>query len=249
MINNALIVGAGLGLRASLDRVFAANGLRVALAARDATKLGQLCDEVNASAFTCDVTHEESVNALFAALDEREEVPDLVVFNAGYYAGGPIEELAPDPVRLSLGTNAFGAFLVAQAAAVRMQGSGGVIQFTGATAGVMGFANSSPFAMGKFALRGLCQSLARELARQNIHIVHFVLDRVIYDPARGAPYDNVERSLRQTELRRPIWPLRGSTGALGAGKSNCVRAPRFSKVSPCRQSNESHFSSGLPLYQ
>jgi NAD(P)-dependent dehydrogenase (short-subunit alcohol dehydrogenase family) len=200
MIKNALIVGAGHGLSASLARAFAANGVRVALAAREATKLGPLCDEVNASAFTCDVTHEESVNALFAALDEREQVPDLVVFNAGYYARGPIEELSPDPVRLSLGTNAFGAFLVAQAAAVRMRGSGGVIQFTGATAGVKGFANSSPFAMGKFALRGLCQSLARELGPQNIHIVHFVLDGVIYDPARGAPYDNVERSLHPDRI-------------------------------------------------
>lgn len=196
MIKNALIVGAGHGLSASLARVFAANGMKVALAARDAKKLGPLCDEVNASAFNCDVTQEQSVNALFAALDERGEAPDLVVFNAGYYARGPVEELSPDPVRSSLETNALGAFLVAQAAAVRMQGSGGgVIQFTGATAGVKGFANSSPFAMGKFALRGLCQSLARELAPQNIHIVHFVLDGVIYDPARGAPYDNAEKSL------------------------------------------------------
>lgn len=201
MIRNALIAGAGSGLSASLARLFAREGISVTLAARNTNKLRELCDEVDGRAFTCDVTNEKSVTDLFSTLDELGQTPQLVVYNAGHYANGAIEDLHPDTIRKSLEINALGAFLVAQAASVRMKKEGGgAMLFTGATAGVKGFAKSSAFAMGKFALRGLCQSLARELAPQNIHVTHFVLDGMIHNPARGKPYDNINKTLHPDKI-------------------------------------------------
>ncbi len=200
-MRHALIVGAGGGLSASLARLLAQEGMTVSLAAREVGKLQALCNETGAVAFACDAAGEDSVTALFDELDAQARTPDFVIYNAGYYTRGAIEALPSDEVRNSLGINAFGAFLVARAAARRMQAAGGgVVAFTGATAGIKGFANSSPFAMGKFALRGLCQSLARELAPHNIHVLHFVLDGMIYNPARGTPFDNPDSTLHPDRL-------------------------------------------------
>jgi len=190
----AFIVGAGKGLSAALARLLAREGFRVALGARNTAKLAPLVGETGALALACDATRAESVETAFAALDRKWGVPDLVVYNAGYRARGPIAELDPADVERTLAACAFGGFLVAQAAARRMLPRGrGAIFFTGASASVKGYAESSPFAMGKFALRGLAQSLARELAPKNIHVAHFVIDGGIRagadDPraaARGA---------------------------------------------------------------
>jgi NAD(P)-dependent dehydrogenase (short-subunit alcohol dehydrogenase family) len=180
----ALIVGAGSGLSASLARALAAEGVRVALAARDPGKLDALARETGALALACDAVDGARVEAAFAAVEKKWSVPDLVVYNAGYRTRGPIVELDPGEVRRTLEVSAFGGFLVAQAAARRMlpRGSGAVF-FTGASASVKGYSESAPFAMGKFALRGLAQSLARELAPKGIHVAHFVIDGGI---ARGA---------------------------------------------------------------
>ena len=201
MMQHALIVGAGNGLSGSLARRLSQEGVSVSLAARNTAKLAPLCEETGASAFSCDASEEPSVASLFKMLEGQDRVPDFVVYNAGYYARGAIEGLSPEDVRASLDTNALGAFLVAREAARRMVPAGrGVIAFTGATAGMKGFANSSPFAMGKFALRGLCQSLARELAPKGIHIIHFILDGVIFNPERGHPYDDPDASLHPDKL-------------------------------------------------
>ena len=201
MTANALIVGAGSGLSASLARLLTREGMTVTLAARDTGKLQALCDETGAAAISCDAAEVGSVATLFDRLDAEGRTPEFVIYNAGYYARGAIDTLSAEDVRTSLDINALGACLVAQAAARRMLAAGsGVIAFTGATAGIKGFANSSPFAMGKFALRGLCQSLARELAPQNIHVLHFVLDGMIHNPARGAPFDDPDTTLHPDRL-------------------------------------------------
>ncbi|MEL0188897.1 MAG: SDR family NAD(P)-dependent oxidoreductase, partial [Alphaproteobacteria bacterium] len=177
MSQSVLIVGAGSGLSASLARQCHAAGMQVALAARDGEKARAVAQETGASLHRCDASSIEDVAALFAALDAGTGTPDLVVYNPSARLRGPITELDPEATRAAIETTCFGAFLVAQQAARQMlaRGSGSIL-FTGASAGVKGFANSSVFAMGKFGLRGLAQSLARELHPQNIHIGHFVID-------------------------------------------------------------------------
>jgi NAD(P)-dependent dehydrogenase (short-subunit alcohol dehydrogenase family) len=188
----ALIVGAGRGLSASLARLLSAEGFRVALAARDTAKLASLAAETSALAVACDAADPAQVKGLFAAVDAQLGVPDLVVYNAGFRVRGPLADLNAEEVRRTLEVSAFGGFLVGQAAAKRMlkKASGsaapdsarpcaGAIFFTGASASVKGYPESAPFAMGKFALRGLAQSMARELAPKNIHVAHFVIDGAI----------------------------------------------------------------------
>ncbi len=183
---SALIVGAGSGLSASLARLLSQQGMRVALAARDVAKLGALAQETAALAVRCDATDAAQVDAAFAAVEKKWGVPDLVVYNASYRVRGPITEVEAKEVERTLAISAFAGFLVGQAAARRMLARGsGAIFFTGASASVKGYANSAPFAMGKFALRGLAQSMARELAPKGIHVAHFVIDGGI----RQAPED------------------------------------------------------------
>ncbi len=180
MAESMLIVGAGRGLSASLARVFAHEEFEVALAARNTAKLAPLAQETGAAAFACDAGARDQVEALFEAVQKKSGVPDLVVFNAGYRVRGPLVDLDPVEVERTLLANAFAGFLVAQSAARRMLARGsGAIFFTGASASVKGYANSAPFAMGKFALRGLAQSMARELSPKGIHVAHFVIDGAI----------------------------------------------------------------------
>lgn len=185
--DTALIIGAGAGLSAALARKLSAAGWDVALAARDAGKLAALTAETGATAHACEASDPASVAALFAALDAAQRAPALVVYNPSFRVRGPITELDPEQVRRTLEVCAFGAFLAAQQAARRMLAAGrGAIFFTGASAGVKGFARSAPFAMGKFALRGLAESLARELHPQNIHVCHVVIDGGIASASRVA---------------------------------------------------------------
>jgi len=184
---SALIVGVGSGLSASLARLLAAQGVRVALAARNTDKLSSLASEIGAATFRCDATDLVQVEGVFAAL---QGVPDLVVYNASYRTRGPIAELDPKEVEKTLSISAYAGFLVAQAAAKRMLPRGaGAIFFTGASASVKGYANSAPFAMGKFALRGMAQSMARELSPKGIHVAHFVIDGGIGKDAGDAKLD------------------------------------------------------------
>jgi NAD(P)-dependent dehydrogenase (short-subunit alcohol dehydrogenase family) len=186
MAGSALIVGAGPGLSASFARVLAQDGYRVALAARDTGKLGALTRDIGATAHRCDATDQAQVQALFDAAG----TPDVVLFNASYRTRGPFIELEPADVARTLTVSAFGAFLVAQQAARLMLARGsGCILLTGASASVKGYPQSAPFAMGKFALRGLAQSMARELHPKNIHVVHVVVDGGIRAASRPEPAD------------------------------------------------------------
>jgi NAD(P)-dependent dehydrogenase (short-subunit alcohol dehydrogenase family) len=173
----ALIVGAGAGLSASLCRLFASEGMDVALAAREPEKLEGLTGETGATAHACDATDAGQVQALFDAVTKESGVPDVVVYNPSARVRGAIETLDPEAVRNAINVSCFGGFLVGQAAARAMIDKGsGTILFTGASASVKGYANSSSFAMGKFGLRGLAQAMARELQPKNIHVAHFVID-------------------------------------------------------------------------
>ena len=177
MSESVLIVGAGSGLSASLARLCNSNGMKVVLAARNIKKLDSLKEEINAETLSCDAGDIQSVYSLFELIDKSIGTPNLVIFNPSVRIKGSIIDLDAEEARSAINITCFGAFLVAQQAAKRMLSRGsGSIFFTGASAGVKGFANSSVFAMGKFGLRGLAQSLARELHPKNIHIGHFVID-------------------------------------------------------------------------
>lgn len=173
----ALIVGAGSGLSASLARIFAKDGYDIALAARDTSKLDGLVKETGARAYACDASKESDVTQLFESIAGDFGDLDIAVYNPSFRTRGPITEIKASDVEKSLAITVFGAFLVGQAAARVMVPRGkGSIFFTGASAGVKGYPQSAPFAMGKFALRGLAQSMARELAPQGVHVAHFVID-------------------------------------------------------------------------
>ena len=192
----ALIVGAGSGLSASLARAFTREGLHCVLAARSTEKLKPLCDELKATAIACDSAQPDQVNALYAKLDALCDAPTIVVYNAAQRVRGPVAELDPKQVADAISVTAFGGFLVARAAAQRMLKKGtGTIIFTGASASVKGYAQSATFAMGKFALRGLAQSMARELAPQNIHVAHVVIDGGISSATRPVPADKPDSLL------------------------------------------------------
>lgn len=184
----ALIVGAGSGLSASLARTLSEAGYRCVLAARDIDKLAALAAEVGAERKACDAGQAEQVDALFDAVDAMEGPLAVAVYNASGRVRGPIAELDAVGVEQALRTTALGGFLVGQAAARRMLArESGTILFTGASASVKGFAQSAPFAMGKFALRGLAQSMARELSPRGLHVAHVVIDGGIRSSTRPVP--------------------------------------------------------------
>ena len=183
----ALIVGAGSGLSAALARQFAGAGMQVALAARRVDKLAALCAETGAQAFACDATRSQDVKTLYAQVGDALGDADVVVYNASGRVRGALVDLDPDDVERAIAASAFGGFLVAQEAVRRMLPKNhGAVLFTGASASVKGYAHSASFAMGKFALRGLAQSMARELSPQGIHVAHFVIDGGIAQPGRTA---------------------------------------------------------------
>ena len=180
MNDSVLIVGVGSGLSASLARLCASKSMKIVLAARNIEKLEDLINETNADAYACDSSNIESVENLFKEMDKKIGTPNLVIYNPSVRIKGGITELDAKKTQDAINVTCFGAFLVAKEAAKRMiKRKSGSIFFTGASAGVKGFANSSVFAMGKFGLRGLAQSLARELHPQNIHIGHFIIDGAI----------------------------------------------------------------------
>jgi NAD(P)-dependent dehydrogenase (short-subunit alcohol dehydrogenase family) len=190
----ALIVGAGAGISASFARLLEREGYPIALASRGKARRA---DGVPATLrLECDAADPGSVAAMFTRLDAEFPALEVVLYNPSYRVRGPLVELTAEDVRRSLEVTAFGAFLVGQQAARRMLArGGGSILFTGASASVKGYAQSAPFAMGKFALRGLAQSMARELAPRNIHVAHFVIDGAVRSAERREAPDQPDSML------------------------------------------------------
>lgn len=201
MGRNALIIGAGHGLSASIARLFAAEGMKIGMAARNTDKLASLADETGAHTYSCDATDPDEVSGLFNAFDADIGSPDILVYNPNVMLRGPITEVDPEGTKNAILVSAYGAFLAAQQASIRMLKAGsGTMLFTGASAGIKGYPRSAPFAMGKFALRGLCQSLARELAPQNIHVAHFVIDGHILNNQGDAAHSDPETTLHPDDI-------------------------------------------------
>ena len=192
----ALIVGAGSGISAALARRLAGLGVKVGLVARDIEKLKPLATETGATVFAADAADRAAVPALFAKVDHALGEPDIVVYNASARAPGSIAEIDPAAVEKAVAVTALGGFYVVQQAAQRMLRHGhGAILLTGATASVKGFAHSTAFAMGKFALRGLAQSAAREFGPKGIHVAHFIIDGGVRSAGRPDPADKPDSTL------------------------------------------------------
>ena len=193
---NALIIGAGPGISAAVARRLAALGVEVGLAARNVDKLTGLAKETGARTFAVDAGDATSMAALFdqatAALGDLE----AVLYNASARTQGALADLDPAAVAESLRVTAFGGFLAARESARRMVPRGrGALLFTGASASVKGYPRSAPFAMGKFALRGLAQSAARELGPKGIHVAHVVIDGAVRSDRIREPADRPDSTL------------------------------------------------------
>ena len=207
-LKTALIVGVGPGLSASLARLFAKQGLQVAMAARNPDKLAKLAEETAGVTFACEATEPEEVAALFDVVIATQGVPDVVVYNASARARGPVTDLDPAEVARAISVSAFGGFLVVQQAARHMIARGsGVILLTGASASVKGYPNSSSFAMGKFALRGLASAMARELSPKGVHVAHFIIDGGIRSANRADPNDNPDSTLDPDAIAETYWQV------------------------------------------
>ncbi len=207
--STALIVGTGVGISASLARLFARHGIKVAVASRDAAKLKALADEVGGAAFAVDASDAAQVKQLFEDVARGVGEPDVVVYNASGRTRGPLVDLDPAEVEKALLVSGYGGFLVGQEAARRMLAhpveERGAILFTGASASIKGYPRSAPFAMGKFALRGLAQSMARELAPQGIHVAHFVIDGAVKSATRIEPADRPDSMLDPDAIAETYW--------------------------------------------
>ncbi len=207
-MKTALIVGVGPGLSASLARLFARHGLQVAMAARDPDKLQKLAEETAGATFACEATEPEEVAALFEVVVATQGVPDIVVYNASARARGPVTDLIPEEVARAISVSAYGGFLVAQQAARYMAARGsGAILLTGASASVKGYPHSAAFAMGKFALRGLAQSMARELSPKGVHVAHFVIDGAIRSAGRPDPAEAPDSLLDPDAIAETYWQI------------------------------------------
>ena len=203
-----LIVGAGQGLSAALARRFRSSGANVAIAARSAEKLAALAAKTGARAFACDASQPAAVSKLFADVEAQIGTPEVVIYNASGRVRGPLVDLDPIEVERSLAVTAFGGFLVSQAAAQRMLPRGrGVILLTGASASFKGYAKSAPFAMGKFALRGLAQSMARELSPLGIHVAHVVIDGAIRAPGSATDLAKPDAQLEADAIAETYFQL------------------------------------------
>jgi NAD(P)-dependent dehydrogenase (short-subunit alcohol dehydrogenase family) len=208
LYQRALIVGAGLGISASVARLFSHQGMKVGLIARDGSKLKGLMEETQAQFFAADATDPKAMAQAFAQVDQQLGVPDVVVYNASARAHGPVAEIDPASAKSAIEVSAFGAFLTVQLAASRMIPSGhGAILLTGASASIKGFPLSSVFAMGKFALRGLAQSAARELSPHGVHVAHFLIDGAVRSTARPEPLDRPDSTLSPDGIAKTYWSV------------------------------------------
>jgi NAD(P)-dependent dehydrogenase (short-subunit alcohol dehydrogenase family) len=201
---HAIVIGVGPGLGAALVEKCAREGMKVSAGARDQDRLRKLLDGRGlkaVAALSCNVADQSGVNALFDDAVAARGVPDLVIFNASGYARGSILELASGDIEAAWRGGCLGGFHVGQAAAKAMAPAGrGTILFTGATASLRGSANFAPFAIAKFGLRALSQSMARELGPKGIHVAHVVIDGQI-----GAA-DN-DSKLNPADIAEAYWSL------------------------------------------
>lgn len=186
--NVAAVVGAGPGLGGAVARRFAGEGFAVALLARRERSVSEAAREIaqaggRAVFVAADATDPDAVAAAFERVRSELGDPGVLVYNAGAFQMGGILELTPEQFDSCFRANCAGAFYAAQHVLPAMVGrGGGTVILTGATAALRGSARFSALAVGKFGLRALAQSMAREFGPQGVHVAHVVIDGQIDTP-------------------------------------------------------------------
>ncbi len=211
----AVVLGVGPGLGAAVAHRFAREGFVVGLMARSSQQLTQIQSEIEQSggkalSVTVDATDAASVKAAFEQVRSQFGSPEVFVYNAGAFKMAGILELTPDQFESSWKVNCFGAFLAVQQVLPAMVERGrGTILLTGATAAVRGSAKFAALAVGKFGLRALAQSLAREFGSQGIHVAHIIIDGMINTPrVRAMASEREEHTLVSPEaIAQTYWQL------------------------------------------
>ena len=206
----AVVVGAGPGLGAALARRFADGGYRVAVARRQTDDIAGLAEEIGGKAYACDAADHTSVTALFDGVAADLGTPTLVSYNAGAYSPGSVLEITAEEFERCWRIGCLGGFNVGQAAARGMvDAGGGTLLFTGATAALRGGKGFANLAVGKFGLRALAQSMARELGPRGVHVAHLIIDGQIASDRPG--YSEAERGedsvLKPEAIAEAAWFL------------------------------------------
>jgi NAD(P)-dependent dehydrogenase (short-subunit alcohol dehydrogenase family) len=212
----AAIVGVGPGLGRALALRFAQGGFAVALLARTEEASRSIQAEIASSSgvarsFACDASDESSTGPAFARVRAELGDPEVLVYNAGAFHMGGVMQLSPADLERTWRINCLGGLVTAQAVLPKMLERGrGTILFTGATAALRGSANFASLAVGKFGLRALAQSMARELGPRGIHVAHVVIDGGIDTPrvrAMVAGREGAPSLLSPAAIAETYWHL------------------------------------------
>jgi len=210
--HTAIVAGVGPGLGAALARRFVAEGCQVGLFARSPEYISELAAELgdDCVAVPTDITDPDAVAEGFARVREAFGPVDVLVNHASGGSWEGMDELTPDQFRRALDVSAYGAFCCSQEAIDDMLAEdGGTIIFTGATSAIRGRGGAPGFSAGKFAARGLAESMARELGPDGIHVAHVVLDGQIDTPGlrRRSPDRDPETLLDPEAIADSYWHL------------------------------------------
>jgi len=211
----AVVVGAGPGLGAALAERFAAGGYAVALAARSTRHRKPIAESIrkaggHAEGYDCDAGNPASVASAFTHIRDTLGEPRVLIYNAGSYAPGGILEMDPERFESAWRANCLGGFLTAREVLPAMGKRGsGTLLFTGATAALRGGARFAGLAVGKFGLRALAQSMAREFGPKGIHVAHFVIDGQIATPGalEQQPDRDEETFLAPAAIAETYWQV------------------------------------------
>jgi len=210
----AAVMGVGPGLGAAIACRFARGGFALGLMARCAEKLAPIHGDIErgggiARSIPADATDPDSVAAAFAQLGEQLGDPEVFVYNAGAFEMSGVLDISPEQFEQCWKANCFGGFLGAKEVLPPMLArQRGTIIFTGATASLRGSARFACLAVGKFGLRALAQSLAREFGPEGIHVAHVVIDGMIDTPRiRSLASDRAAVLLSPEAIAEAYWQL------------------------------------------
>lgn len=209
------VVGVGPGLGSAVAKRFADASHAIALLSRSTRHSDPVAREIGehggtALGYDCDAGNPDSVSAAFARIRDTLGAPQVLIYNAGSYAGGGLLDIDPEQFENAWRANCYGGFLCAREVLPSMQKArAGTLLFTGATAALRGGAGFAGLAVGKFGLRALAQCMAREFGPQGIHVAHAVIDGQIATPsARERQPDRApETFLDPDAIAETYWQL------------------------------------------
>jgi 3-oxoacyl-[acyl-carrier protein] reductase len=198
-----LVTGGSSGIGLETARQLRARGAQVAICARNGERVATAAKEIGAAAFEADVSREDDVKRLVAAVVERLGGYDVLVNNAGFGSFAPLLETSLEEVQRVYATNVFGAMMVARESARHFvaQSRGNIVNIA-STAGQRGFAGGTAYASSKFALSGMTECWRAELRKHNVRVMQINPSEVQTEFFRGRPFS--ERKLRALEIAQAI---------------------------------------------